>query len=123
MKRLAKQMSVVAMGALAMAQSSTAQVPVGHGAYHVCVVSHDAASTFFASKLSTGADASNGEQLYARFLAWLVKQGKASASDAGNCYFKDDAAWITGYVEHLDDGCENCSRWTIIYTEWTPETP
>lgn len=113
-------MTAACLVATAMVQTAIAQTPVGTGAYHMCVVSHDAGNTFFASKLSTGADAAKGEEIYGRFLAWLVGQGKASASDAGNCYFNDDGARITAYVQHLDDGCDNCAKWTIVDTEWTP---
>jgi hypothetical protein len=102
------------------ATRADAQIPVGTGALSICVVSHDASNTFFTSTLATGGDAAQGEAQYARFLAWLAKQGKASGQEAGNCYFGDDGARITAYVQHLDDGCDSCAKWTIVETEWTP---
>lgn len=99
-----------------------AQAAIGTGAFSICVVSHDAGKMFYTSKLSTGGDAAKGEDQYARFLASLVKDGKAAPEDKGNCYFGDDGERITKYVQHLDDGCDNCAKWTLVETDWTPAT-
>jgi hypothetical protein len=98
-----------------------AQTPVGTGAFSICVVSHDASNTFYASKLSKGGNAATGTEQFNRYRNWLVKNGKADAADAGNCYYNDDGQRIGDYVEHLDDGCDNCATWTIVYTDWTPD--